>query len=198
MAKGEKMFSSAGMDVKKHSFEPPKPGEYEAKLRSEKAEIRKKQEPGSFPRVAVAFELLDTAENGGKNKWVFHDFYVRAEPNDRGNVLVAMSHQIVAFAKALGTVVKVPLMSINGEDCLDPKALVAWLKNRDGEVVKLKTKNEKDQQGNLRGRVDQFIESDEGADEDDEDHDEEDLDADDLEEDDEEPAPKAKKKKSKR
>jgi hypothetical protein len=165
MAKGETTWSSKNATVKKSNFEPVPPGDYELKLDASKADVRKAQGEGKFPRVAVAFTVVGSAKGGGRDRLVFHDFYVRIQPNEKGNVLVEMSGQIVAFAKALPAEVNVKTTMFNGERILDPIALKKWLQNRDGEIVKGRVRIEKDLNNEPRNRIASFEEADEAAEE---------------------------------
>lgn len=161
--KGETSWNPQGKAVKKFSFEALPAGDYELALDTSKAEVRKSQNPGSFPRVAVCFRALGTGQDGKKDRLVFHDFYIRTEPNDKGTVLVEMSGQILQFMQALGTLSNMPVTNVSGEAVLDPIQLLKWLKNRDGEVVKGRLKVEKDQNGENRNRIQFFIEAEEAA-----------------------------------
>lgn len=175
MAKGEMSWNAGSVQVKKFNFDPLPNGEYDMKLDGRTLEIRKKQEPGSFPRVASRFTAVGTGKDGQKDRIVFHDFYVRTEPNEKGTVLVAMSGQLVDFIKALGLDpddVDLPLIDVNGEKCIDAVALKKWLENRDGEVVKARVRTEKDQNGEPRNRIGAFIEAEGAAGASDEDEDE--------------------------
>ena len=174
MAKGESTWSSKGEQVKKVSFEPLPAGWYELKLGGP-IEVRKAAGEGKFSRLSVRFSALGTGQNGGKDRIVFHDFYLRTEPNEKGTVLVKMGGQLVDFTKALGDDVDgAPLRKENGEAIIDPLWLKKWLENREGEVVKGRVKVEKDQNGEPRNKLTEFEEGEARDEDEDEDEDIED------------------------
>jgi len=148
---GEKSFSTKGREVKKTAFQPLPAGDYELRLRSDKAEVRKGQNWDSLPYVAVYFEALNTAEtDGGKNKGIYHNFFTGLTPGKDGIANTDRPSQIVAFARACGLDFDASIVEREaanpdtGEtrllECLNPQALLQWLKANDGQVVKAHTK----------------------------------------------------------
>lgn len=137
MAKGEASFGFGNKEKKRYSFEPFSARDCDLKLLGESIEIRKSQNnPESFSRVSCAFLALGTADEGGKDKRVFHDFYVRLKEDKNGVKTVLRADQIKGFADGVGKQPDFPLATQNGEKILSPQAVVKWLKSFDGEVVR--------------------------------------------------------------
>lgn len=203
MAKAEKRFSSKGQDVQKFSRRIADAGEYDAKLKTEKAAIRIGQQETSMPRVGVGLEILGTEGDSGKNVFCYADLFTSLKPGSDGITMPMRSHGVVALARSLGEEVDLSIVQHKGQDCLNAKELLQWVKNRHDEVIRVRLKVEKDLAGNPVNRVDEFIESDvQRADvsaDDDADYDEDDgVEDGEYEEDDEDdlppPPPRRKKK----
>lgn len=181
MAKGEKRFSTKGKQARKFESTPLPPGEYELKARGADAKVQKKQEPGSMPYVSVPFEALGTAsQEGGKNRVIFHNFFLSLKPGKDGSLMPERADQLVGFAQAAGTDIDLGTISVrdadgNPQDVLSPQEFVAWLKANDGTVVKAKTKvrpGDEKKGYSPRAEITYFIESENAeADEDEEDDD---------------------------
>lgn len=187
MAKGERKFDISSINVTRKSFEPPAPGNYEARLVSTTAEIRMSEE-SKLPRINCYFELLGT-ETGDKGslKRVYHDFHTSMKPSEKDGVaMIARQNGLVAFGKAIGHntlpvgVVKktVPFRkngkTVDGKteevQLLDPSDVLKYVKGLDGETVKLRVKLEKrtdfatgKKTGEVDAKVDYFEEADEDA-----------------------------------
>ena len=137
MAKGERTFDSSKTEKKKFNFAPFAAGDYDLKLRGDKAEIKKKAtDPNAFPYVSVAFEALGTAEDGGKNRLTWHMFFLRMKPGKDGSVMPQRADQLKGLADALATPIKADIIQVHGEDCVSAKQVVEWLKSNDGTVVR--------------------------------------------------------------
>lgn len=152
MAKGEKRFSTSGHEVTKFDgFPPITPGDYRALIRADKAEVRKSKDEKSaqLPYVACMFTIRGTAmKEGGKDRVVFHNFFLSLEPTDKGQLMVTRADQLKGLSLGLGEEIDLPTRSfpnnLTQEDaeCVDPKALVQWLKDNDGREVALHIKTD--------------------------------------------------------
>jgi hypothetical protein len=170
MATGERKFSTAGREVKKYNFKPLTPGDWDLKVDASQAAIGKKNEPGKFPYInGIRFEALDSADEGGKNKLVFHMLFTSLKPGKDGSAMVDRQDQVVALAKALGEdspdlpIITMPDENGVKQDVIEPKALLAWLKSHNGKIIKAHTKIQKgDGTYEPRSVVAYFIEA-EGA-----------------------------------
>lgn len=173
---GVKAWSSDKGEVTKMSFSPLPAGDYKLKVKRG-WEIRKSDNANSSQlRYANgSFEVLDSAQKeGGKNRKVFHSFYVDLTPGSDGVVMPDRSGQLKDFARAVGQTISPPIieqLKNNPKDgskkkvqTLSPKAIVEFMNNLDGEVVEAHIKVEKDQNGNPQNRVEFFVEA-EGSDE---------------------------------
>jgi hypothetical protein len=216
MAVGEKKFSTKGRDAKRFSSEPFAAGDYEMKVLGDTAEVRKKQQEGDVPTfsyVTCAFEALGTGQDGGRNRRIYHNFFLRLNPGKDGSVITDRADQLVGFARALGEDADVGVVRQNGEDVISAQSLVKWLKANDGAVLNAHIKvarGRKDktsgQMYSDRNELDYFIESEGGgtgpdseeeeeeeteeAEESDEEVEEDEDEGEDEEVEDEEPAPK--------
>jgi len=226
MAKGEMSFDASKRQVKKFVNTPLTPGEYDFKFRSGKAAITVADGVGKVPYInGCQFELMDSASTeGGKNRLIYKSFFLRVSPDADGVAAVDRGDGLVAFSKAIGvnlklgegSIVKKAAKDKKGKDVtvlmLDPKKVVAWLKEQDGSKGSLRAKNRKDQNDpDVKWPdVDYFIEAEGMADEDEEledeteeseesedeidEEDEEDEESDEDEDEDEDEAPKKGKK----
>lgn len=138
MAKGESKFTFGDKQKKSFSFEPFSARDCDLKLVGDSIEVRKSQRTNpSFSRVACAFVALGTAkEEGGKDRRVFHDFYLRLKPDKNGVQTPLRSDQLKGFADATGQQPAFDEVKQNNENILSPQQVVAWLKSLDGEVVR--------------------------------------------------------------
>lgn len=150
MAKGEHVFTSEGRQTTKNNREPVPTGDYHVTLRSGGANVQKKEEPGSIPYIAGVYFALP-ADKDGNEKRVYHNFFVHAQPNDKGQVLVDKEDQAVGLAQALGATLTCPTMQVQRaikdlktklptgkmEDytVLNPKPFKEWLQAHDGEEL---------------------------------------------------------------
>ncbi len=147
MATGE--WSSKGKEAKKFNFEPFPPGEYELKLLGDSTETRRKQEPGALPYNATRFEALGTATGeGGKNRLLFHNFFLSLKPGKGGDAMPERADQLAGFGKALGDEPQLPTQEYNigtpdvpsYVTILDALVVKKWLIAHDGAIVKAKVK----------------------------------------------------------
>lgn len=184
MAKGEKKFSTQGREARKFSSKPFKAGDYDLKLLGDTAETRTSQSnPKNPPYVNVAFQALGTAEDGGRDRRVYHNFFVSLKPGKDGSIMVDRADQIVGLSKATGQELDFDTQTIKEVECVNPTQLVKWLKANDGLVVKGHVKIQKgdeDKGFGPKNVIDSFEEGEatEEADEDEE----TDLDEDDEDE----------------
>lgn len=156
MSTGEKSFSTSNTKKTKRNFDPAKAGDYDLKL-LKNVEIRvaepKMYEKGKLkgkmskpvPRVSTRFEILDTSEEGGRNKLYFHDFTCNMKPNEDGQVLPQGADQLKGFSDGIGVDAEIPCMmyqpkgTSSPEDkvkILDPRALKKWLEEQADSVVR--------------------------------------------------------------
>lgn len=151
MVDGEKNFTTDGQRAVKFESTPVPAADYDLKL-LDNLEIRKKAEPGSMPYVAARFEILGTGKDGGKNRLVFTNFMVSLEPGRDGVINPARASQVTGLAQSLGESFKTTrLVDVTNKtggktSCIDPRALVEWLKTKAGSIVKghVKVKPAKD------------------------------------------------------
>lgn len=139
MAKGE-MFLSGKMEKKKYDNKPIPAADYDLKLVGSKAEIRraqpKKENPTPQAYVTVPFQALGTAADGGKDRFVFHRFFLSMAKRKDGSIGPQMADQLVGLAEALGVELKAGFVQDNGVQCVSAKDVLNWLKSMDGEVVR--------------------------------------------------------------
>lgn len=214
MAKGQKTFSSSGRKVVKLEFKPLPPGEYELKLNAKTLEIKTAAGPGKLPYINASVEALGTGGDSGKNRRVYHRFFLDTTPSKKDGVsMVERGAGLVAFARAGGVELDgIPVVAktkINDDgsseehEILDPKAVLEFLKGLDGSVISAKVKvTPADGNYGPKNEIEYFIEGEPADSSDDEDEDEdeedgesedeevEDEDGDDEDEDEEVPAPK--------
>lgn len=166
MAKGEKTFNLGDVQKSKRSFEPFPAGDYDLKLRGQDVEIRKadsKDGKPTFSYVSLAFDALGTGKDGGKDRRVYHMLFLRLKPGKDGLVSPALADGLKGLADALGDTPNLPTVEQNGEDIINPKAVVQFLKNHDGNVVRAHVSI---QRGNKqypgdKNKVDEFFAADE-------------------------------------
>lgn len=155
MAAGEKSFSTQDAKKTRRVFEPIPAGEYDFKLLGKQAEIRvaepkKNDKTGKMsepvPRISLRFEALETAVDGGRNKLLFHDLYTSMVPGKDGTVAPQGADQLKGLADALGVDADIPFTMYKPKGAgapvkiLDPRALLAWIKDHDGQVVRANIK----------------------------------------------------------
>jgi hypothetical protein len=165
MAVGQRTFESRDVVVKKFSSEPFPAGEYDLKLETEAASVGKKDEPGKFPYVNIRWRALGTAsQEGGKDRLLFHMLFTSLKPMKNGGLMVENANQIVAMARAMGQEIGDAGIGLksqkdeNGQmqDYLDPQAVLQWVKNNDGVVVKAKVKVTKSKEYGDKNEIDFF------------------------------------------
>ncbi len=140
MAKGEKTFSTKGQEVKRFQSNPLPTGEYDLKILGHKAEV-KTSTNSKMPRVYCPLEAMNTGDNGGKNRWVFHNFFLSLKPGTDGVIMPNRGGQIVDFAAVLGQdmdfpVVEKPDAEGNLVEVLEPRAVLKLVKALDGMLVR--------------------------------------------------------------
>lgn len=182
MAKGEMGFDASKRKVRRFDNSPPPAGEYDFKFRSSKATISVADGVGKLPFInGCQLELMDSASTeGGKNRIIYHSFFLGTTPPPGGETAaVDGGDGIVAFSKAIGVnlklgpgaVIKKAAKNKKGVDytalILDPKKVVAWLKEQDGSkgTVRTKTRPDRNDPEVKYGAVNYFIEAEEGSEE---------------------------------
>jgi hypothetical protein len=199
---GEKRWSSKG-ETKKTGFPVVPSDQYTVKLQGAKAEVRKPNRPGSMPWVSCPL----VGEYDGRKFYLFPYIGVSMKPWKNGVIPTETDKGLRGLVKALGGNLDAGLITLKDEngqevECVDPKAVVQFLKNHDGEELQVQVKliNRKDKDGKetneKTNEVSYFIEKpgeeEAGPDDEeelklaDEDEDEEESDDDADEEDDEE------------
>lgn len=168
MATGQTTFSTSKQQVDR-GFKPYPPGEYEWALDVARVEIRQKQEEGAIPYVNISAKLQnETREDGTPAKFtLFHRFFLNLDPGSDGTLMPNRKDGLVAFARAVGQDVDVPLVKMTKKmksgdlktiDVLDPKEVVAWLKSLDGVTFRARIKTEKGTGGyEDKSVIDSFI-----------------------------------------
>ncbi len=178
-ATGVRTFNGAGMAVTKFNNDPIEPGYYDACIKASRFEERKADGVGKLPYLNGPLEVMDTGVDGGKNRWLYIKLWtcVEAKPG-KDSAAVQGPDQILALAAAMGEALpNLPVDSgvlqaldekatkTRKTDILNPKAVLQWLKNHDGQVFKIKIKTErgtKEYPGD-KSVLDAFIEADGSA-----------------------------------
>lgn len=155
MAAGEKSFSTAEAKKTTRNFDPIPAGIYELKLLGGSTEIRtadpsKNAKTGKMsqpkPRISLRFEALGSGKDGGKNALIFHDLYTDMTPNAGGTVAPTGADQLKGLCDALQEHADIPFVMFLPKGAtekvkiLNPQALAAWLKLKNGAVVKANIK----------------------------------------------------------
>ncbi len=174
-ATGETTWSSKGKTPVKFEFEPLPANNYEGRIVASKTELQGAQGPGNLPYINVAIEVLNSAtKEGGKNRYVFQMFWLSLKKGKDGVSSPERASNIVGLARAYGE--ETPdfnIVTMEGNikdkegnvtgtemhDLLEPRAVLQWLKDHDGQVFKFHSKIEtyKDKK---KATVDYFIASD--------------------------------------
>jgi hypothetical protein len=145
---GERTFSTTGRNVVAPKTTLIPPGNYTLKVGSD-ASIGQSDKPGSVPYINVSFEVEGTSTaEGGKNRRVFHRFFIGLKEGKDGVVNLDRENGLVAFAQALNTQLEgIEIVSRDDEgtatEYLNPRQLVEWLKGYAGAEVKGRVKTEK-------------------------------------------------------
>lgn len=155
MAQGEKRFSFSGREVNKFQFEPVPPGDWDLKLNATKAEIKKKKgEPNAVPYINVSFTAIGSGGESGRDRLVFHMFFLKLTPNESGRVTVDNENQLGGFVKAgaLEDSFQPRTMTVTDEkgnevEILNPNDVLQFLQDNDGITVRAHTR--------LRARTDE-------------------------------------------
>lgn len=191
MAKGSKTFSLSNTEKKKRSFEPFPAGDYDLKLLGNTIEVKTpqvtKERTNPIPYVNVAFEALGTGVDGGKNKRVYHMFFLSLKPGKDGIVSPATVDGLKGFADAIGDQPDMKIVEVGDVEAISALAVKKFLAEHDGEVVRAHVTIQRGTKDfpNDKNVIKEFIESDANSGSDDEESDEEDTDEEDTEETDE-------------
>lgn len=153
---GEKRFKASETSLDKgKAFEALPTGDYELKFRGDKFSIAPPSaaNENGLPYIKGQFEVLGTNnpdKEGSKNKVLFPMFFLATVPTKEGSTWIAVKQRgsITDLAKAIGedldvSVIEQTTMSGNTYEILNPHEVVAWLKSKDGLVVKAHVKQEK-------------------------------------------------------
>jgi len=148
---GEKRFRSSEEKVEKPKFDALTTGDYELKFRGDKFTVAapSQSNPDGLPYIKGQFEALETAvKEGGKNKVLFPMFHLKTTPTDKGFINAKARGSVLDLAKAIREDLDVSLIEYttlagNTYEMLNPTEVVAWLKSKDGLVVKAHIKQEK-------------------------------------------------------
>lgn len=118
MAKGEATYSSEGKKVQRFVNTPFPKGDYGLLLQGKGLEIRRSKEkgPDAIPYIACRFEAQGTAKDGGKNRLVFHNFFLSTKPGTDGVIMPERQGGIVEFMRANGQELKCGLKELTKED----------------------------------------------------------------------------------
>jgi hypothetical protein len=162
-ATGTTTFSTSGRKVAANSFPQLPNGKYTGVLRSSKAELRAPQDsPGKPARVSGVFIEV---QHEGKALRVYTDFYTSLLPGKDGVVMPDRGGQIVQLAGMLDSALEAETLSATYTDktgevsteYIDPDSVKQYLINNDGAEVRIQVKGEKDQKGELRAKVQNFL-----------------------------------------
>jgi hypothetical protein len=189
MAKGSKTISLGSTDKKKRSFEPFPAGDYDLKILGDTVEIKtpnpskRNENPVSY--VSLGFEALGTAaEDGGKNRRLYHSFWCKTAPGKDGIASFQCVDQLKGFADAIGDQPELKVIEQAGQEVISQLDVKKFLQSHDGDVVRAHVAIQKGSKDypDPKNVVKEFMESEESADEDeDEDEDEKDEETDDDE-----------------
>ena len=176
MATGEKKWSAKGRKVSTMKSEPLPKGEYTFKFlkRWEVKAGSTNPKASGLPRVSGMFEALDTAANeGGKNRVVYHDIYLDTSNGSDGVSMVDRGGGLTNLCQVLG---KAPdfalteaLKRVDGGKkrvvILKGAQVAQFLNNLDGETVKGVIKHERGLDKVERHRIEEFLLSEEEGEE---------------------------------
>lgn len=197
--KGETLYDSSTRKVSKFINTPLPPKQYEGKVLPG-SEIAKAAGKGKLPYVRAKIEVLNSAaKKGGKNRILYHNFFLNTSPDADGKASVDRQDGITAYSHAIGAKLKCPVIPAkklpkDGGDLVNVKILdhdiaVKFLEKAAGRVFKMRTKNEPSLEATvpptLWPKVDAFIDAEEES-EDGEEEDEDEEGSDEDEEDDDE------------
>jgi len=173
MTTGVKSFTTTGREVAKPEFPLITPGKYEARLEVSGARINVASGGGKLPYISCPIEVLNSAvREGGRNRKVFHNFFLSLAPGKDGVAMVDRQNGLTAFSRATG----MPLTLEDGGiltmqkanedgtttdvDVLNPQQVLKWLQQLDGVVFSAKVKTEKGTAGYPdKSVIDYFIEA---------------------------------------
>lgn len=105
MAKGEARYSSAGKTVVRFDNKPLPTGMYQLALKEDGLEVKKSDAagPDAIPYVNCRLEALSTASReGGKNRLVFHKWFLSMKPGSDGIIMPERGGGIVEFCRSYG------------------------------------------------------------------------------------------------
>lgn len=150
---GEKRFSSRDNNVEKPKFEALPTGDYELKFRGDKFTVASPSDANDdgLPYIKGQFEALCTNnpdKENSKNKVLFPMFFLKVTPTEKGFVAVKARGSVLDLAKAIRedldvSVIEYTTKAGNTYEMLNPHEVVAWLRSKDGLVVKAHVKQEK-------------------------------------------------------
>lgn len=154
MTAGETVFTTEGLAPKRFETKPLPIADYDLKLVGTKAEVRMSQTSG-VPYVSVPFAAVGTAKEGGRDRLVYHMFFLSLKPGKDGIPMTYREDQIIGFKAAAGVELTLPVRPIQANNkgtletvtILDPQALVKWLQEQDGLIVSGHVKIEKGRDG---------------------------------------------------
>lgn len=196
--KGETLYDSSTRKVSKFINTPLPPKQYEGKVLPG-SEIAKAAGKGKLPYVRAKIEVLNSAaKKGGKNRILYHNFFLNTSTDADGKASVDRQDGITAYSHAIGAKLKCPVIPAkklpkDGGDLVNVKILdhdiaVKFLEKAAGRVFKMRTKNEPSLEATvpptLWPKVDAFIDAEEES-EDGEEEDEDEEGSEDEEDDDE-------------
>lgn len=165
MAQGMSTFDFSQQVVQK-APPPLTPDVYRWRLRGDTAEQRCAEGEGKVPYVNVRIEKVE-----GEKYTVFVRFFLNLDPAKDGRLMPLRPDGIVAFGKAVGQAPKVHTVDMQKAtktgglatvSVINPRAVVAWLKELDGVEFSARVRTEKGSGGyGDRTVVAAFIEAEE-------------------------------------
>lgn len=155
MAVGETKFSSRGQAVKRFTNNPIPRGVYPLELLGDGMEVKvsKDNPENSIPRVGVRFAAQGTGKDGGKDRLMFHDFFLSLKPGKDGVAMPFRGGGLVEFARAQGDELEnIDLLEktieVDGAPLkvkyLDPAQVMEYLESKVGVVTEGKVTIEAD------------------------------------------------------
>ncbi len=138
MAKGEARYSSAGKVVARFDNKPLPRDDYQLSLKKDGLAVKRSEEkgPDAIPYVNVRFSAGGTAaKEGGKDRLVFHKFFLSMKPGADGIIMPERGGGIVEFCRSFGEEADFAIRTLEKsdettEDYFDPEEVIAYLESK--------------------------------------------------------------------
>lgn len=164
MAKGDRVkWTTRGREIKKFDRTPIKSQDWDGKFLGTQVEVATSDQPGSMPYIKTRIVAMGSGADGASDKMFFHNIFVSLRPNDAGDLMLDNEGQLSQLAQAFGQDYepgedgvkhgKFRRIANKGKenetveefdtDYLDPHKLAEWLKQFDGQIVRLHSRIQK-------------------------------------------------------